>query len=65
VTHPTPLGRGDIPPCPVCSGRTEIVYDRFNQIVVVCRDCHAGITIPSSAWEVKRLKALGKWDFRG
>ena len=34
----------------------EVVYDRFNQRVVVCLDCHAGLTIPATAAEIVRLK---------
>ena len=53
------------PTCPVCQGAMEIVYDRFNQRVCVCGDCHAGITIPSSAYEVLRLKREKKWGRKG
>ena len=34
----------------------ELVYDRFNQQVFVCVECHSGITIPFTAWEIQRLK---------
>jgi hypothetical protein len=37
----------------------ELVYDRFNQRVCVCIDCHSGLTIPASAWEVKKRKRSG------
>ena len=46
----------ELPDCPVCSGRLDLVYDRFKQRVYVCVDCHAGITIPDTAWEVVRRK---------
>jgi hypothetical protein len=49
------------PPCPICAGRVDIVYDRFHQRVGVCVDCHASMTVPSSSWEVARLKREGKW----
>ena len=39
----------------------ELVYNRYHQKVCVCTDCHVGITIPSSAWEVVRLKRERKW----
>ena len=48
----------DIPLCPICGGRMETVYTQHHQIVGVCRDCHAGPTVPASAWEVARSKAL-------
>jgi hypothetical protein len=34
----------------------ELVYDRYNQQVCVCRDCYSGITIPLAAWEIRRIK---------
>jgi hypothetical protein len=34
----------------------ELVYDRLTQQVCVCVDCHAGVTIPSSAWDIVRQK---------
>jgi len=44
------------PTCPICAGNMELVYDRFNQRVWVCTDCHSGITVPGAAWEVLKLK---------
>jgi hypothetical protein len=46
----------DIPPCPICDGRMEMVYDRRQQTVSVCIDCHTSLTVPGSSWEVKRVK---------
>jgi hypothetical protein len=43
----------------------ELVYDRFNQRVSVCKDCHSGLTVPSSAWEVLRLKREKKFKAEG
>jgi hypothetical protein len=51
--------------CPICGGPLEIVYNRFNQQVLVCKDCHSGLTVPSSAWEVLRLKREKKWQAKG
>jgi len=42
--------------CPVCSGRMETVYSRGHQEVLVCEDCHADLTVPSTAWAVLRSK---------
>jgi hypothetical protein len=53
------------PDCPICGGALEIVYNRFNQQVFVCKDCHSGVTVPSSAWEVLRLKREKKWQVKG
>jgi hypothetical protein len=50
------------PDCPICGGAFEVVYNRNNQRVSICRDCQAGLTIPSTAWEVQRLKREKKGD---
>jgi hypothetical protein len=49
-----------VPACPICDGRMEEVYDRFHQKVCVCIDCHTGITVPGTAWEVARIKREAK-----
>lgn len=64
MASPPPSGKEPIPGCPVCpicGGRTELVYQRLNQQVCVCTDCHSGITVPASAWEIARLKRENKW----
>ena len=43
----------------------ELVYDRLNQRVCVCTDCHSGITVPASAFEVLKLKREKKWGPKG
>jgi len=47
------------PHCPVCGGKMELVYDRPQQQVCVCTECHAGLTIPTAAWDVARRKRDG------
>lgn len=42
--------------CPLCGGEMETVYDRGHQKVCVCKDCHCGVTVPASAWEIARVK---------
>lgn len=42
--------------CPICSGTMEAVYTRVHQQVCVCVDCHTSITVPQSAWAIKRDK---------
>jgi hypothetical protein len=37
----------------------ELVYDRFNQQVRVCVDCHSGLTIPAAAWDIQKQKRSG------
>jgi uncharacterized protein YbbK (DUF523 family) len=38
----------------------ELVYDRHNQQVYVCTECHVGLTIPATAWDVARRKRDGR-----
>lgn len=45
-----------IPSCPICGGKMETVYDRPASRVCVCVDCHTGVTVPATAWEVARIK---------
>ena len=47
--------------CPICDGQMELVYARNNQQVCVCKDCHSGLTVPNSAWEIVRIKREAKW----
>ena len=47
--------------CPICDGRMETVYNRHNQKVCVCVDCHSGLTVPDAAWEIAKAKREAKW----
>ncbi len=47
--------------CPICDGTMEVVYERHNQQVIVCKDCLSGLTVPTTAWEVVRIKKQAKW----
>ena len=51
-TNPRPA----VAACPICEGDMQVVYSRNNQQVAVCKDCQTGLTLPSSAWEVLRMK---------
>ncbi len=52
------------PPCPICTGQMETVYNRYHQKVSVCIDCKTGITVPNAAWEIARFKRAEKWTPR-
>jgi hypothetical protein len=59
MAPPAPNDRGSAPVCPicpVCEGKMELVYERFNQQVCVCVECHTGLTIPSTALEIRSRK---------
>ena len=45
-----------LPVCSVCEGKMVLAYDRYQQKVCVCTDCHTSLTIPGSAWDVASHK---------
>jgi hypothetical protein len=47
--------------CPICGGNMETVYERNHQKVCVCTDCHSGLTVPATAYEIARIKRESKW----
>jgi hypothetical protein len=49
-----------IPPCSICEGNMVLAYDRYQQKVCVCTDCHTSITIPGGAWRIASLKRAAK-----
>ena len=57
ATDPRPA----IATCPICDGQMEVVYARHNQQVCVCKDCHSGLTVPATAWDIVRIKRQTKW----
>ncbi len=34
----------------------QLVYKRNNQQVIVCTECHSGVTVPGPAWAIARAK---------
>lgn len=38
----------------------ESVYERNHQKVCVCVDCHSGLTVPATAYDVARIKREAK-----
>lgn len=49
-----------VPACPICGGKMESVYERNHQKVCVCVDCHSGLTVPATAYDVARIKREAK-----
>ena len=46
--------------CPVSGGRMDVVYSRTQSNLCVCVDCHTGVNVPATAWQVVRAKREGK-----
>ena len=49
-----------LPACSICEGKMVLAYDRYQQKVCVCTDCHTSITIPGSAWDVASDKRAAR-----
>ena len=45
-----------LPNCSICNGTMVLAYDRYQQKVCVCTDCHTSLTIPGSAWQIASEK---------
>jgi hypothetical protein len=62
IAHQDPPGDSPrkIPACSICEGTMVLAYDRYQQKVCVCIDCHTSITIPGSAWDVASAKREAK-----
>jgi len=45
-----------LPDCSICQGKMVLAYDRYQQKVCVCTDCHTSLTIPGSAWDIASQK---------
>jgi hypothetical protein len=60
--EPNPIGEPCevLEVCPVCGGKMEVVYSRTQSKVCVCVDCHSGVTVPASAWQVVKTKREAK-----
>ena len=46
----------------MCGGALELVYNRNAQQVMVCADCHTGVTVPDTAWKVAPAQAQSEVD---
>ena len=47
--------------CPVCGGPVEKVGERRTRSLFACVECDCDVIVPTSAWEIARLKRQQKW----
>jgi hypothetical protein len=47
--------------CPVCGGQIEQVGERQTRTLFACLDCECDVIVPTSAWEIARLKREQRW----
>lgn len=47
--------------CPVCGGRLDKMSDQPSRSLYACAECDCDLIIPTTAWEVARIKREQKW----
>jgi len=47
--------------CPVCGGEVEKVGEQQTRKIYACKECLSDVSVPSTAWEIARVKRLQKW----
>lgn len=47
--------------CPVCGGEVEKVGEQQARNLYACKECLSDVSVPSTAWEIARVKRLQKW----
>lgn len=47
--------------CPVCGGPVEKVGERRTRSLFACGECDCDVIVPTSAWEIARIKRQQKW----
>jgi hypothetical protein len=58
----------DFPPsvfaliCPVCGGQIEKVGERRSRSLFACLECDCDVIVPTSAWDVARIKREQRWQ---
>ena len=47
--------------CPVCGGQIDKVSERRNHTLFACKECACDVIVPTTAWEIARLKREERW----
>ena len=47
--------------CPVCGGEVEKVGEQQMRSLYACKQCLSDVLVPSTAWEIARVKRQQKW----
>lgn len=47
--------------CPVCGGQVEKMGERRSRSLFACTECDCDLIVPTSAWDVARIKREQKW----
>jgi hypothetical protein len=47
--------------CPVCGGQVEKMGERRSRSLFACKECDCDLIVPTTAWDIARLKREQKW----
>lgn len=50
--------------CPVCGGQVEKMGERRSRSLYACKECDCDLIVPTSAWDVARMKREQKWQVK-
>ncbi len=50
--------------CPVCGGQVEKMGERRSRSLFACTECDCDLVIPTTAWEIARIKREQKWHVK-
>ena len=50
--------------CPVCGGQVEKMGERRSRSLFACKECDCDLIVPTSAWDIARLKREQKWSVK-
>jgi hypothetical protein len=47
--------------CPVCGGQVEKTGELENRSLYACKECDCDLSVPTTAWDIARVKREQKW----
>lgn len=50
--------------CPVCGGQVEKMGERRSRSLFACKECDCDLIVPTTAWDIARLKREQKWQIK-
>jgi hypothetical protein len=50
--------------CPVCGGQVEKMGERGSRSLYVCKECDCDLIVPTTAWDIARIKREQKWPIK-
>ena len=50
--------------CPVCDGPVEKMGERRSRSLFACKECDCDLIVPTTAWDIARVKRDQKWQVK-